>query len=69
MRVASTRTDRILGVHVLHAHASEQIAEAVLAMEFMASAEDVARTFHAHPSLSEVMKEAMLATDTRAIHN
>ena len=67
--LADTRTDRILGVHVLHAHASEQIAEAVLAMEFMASAEDVARTCHAHPSLSEVMKEAMLATDKRALHN
>ena len=67
--LADARTDRILGVHVLHAHASEQIAEAVLAMEFMASAEDVARTCHAHPSLSEVMKEAMLATDKRAIHN
>jgi dihydrolipoamide dehydrogenase len=66
--LADARTDRILGVHVLHAHASEQIAEAVLAMEFMASSEDVARTCHAHPSLSEVMKEAMLGTDKRAIH-
>ena len=66
--LADARTDRILGVHVLHAHASEQIAEAVLAMEFMASSEDVARTCHAHPSLSEVMKEAMLGTDQRSIH-
>ncbi len=67
--VADARTDRILGVHVIHAHASEQIAEAVLAMEFMAASEDVARTSHAHPSLSEVMKEAMLAVEKRAIHN
>ena len=66
--LADARTDRILGVHVLHAHASEQIAEAVLAMEFMAASEDVARTCHAHPSLSEVMKEAMLATDKRSLH-
>ncbi len=66
--LADERTDRILGVHVLHAHASEQIAEAVLAMEFMAASEDVGRTCHAHPSLSEVMKEAMLGTDKRSIH-
>ena len=66
--LADASTDRILGVHVIHAHASEQIAEAVLAMEFMASSEDVARTSHAHPSLSEVMKEAMLSVDKRAIH-
>jgi dihydrolipoamide dehydrogenase len=67
--LADAKTDRILGVHVIHAHASEQIAEAVLAMEFMAASEDVARTSHAHPSLSEVMKEAMLAVEKRAIHN
>jgi len=66
--LADAKTDRILGVHVIHAHASEQIAEAVLAMEFMAASEDVARTSHAHPSLSEVMKEAMLAVEKRAIH-
>ena len=66
--LADALTDRILGVHVIHAHASEQIAEAVLAMEFMASAEDVARTCHAHPSLSEAMKEAMLGVDQRSIH-
>jgi dihydrolipoamide dehydrogenase len=66
--LADAKTDRILGVHVIHAHASEQIAEAVLAMEFMAAAEDVARTCHAHPSLSEVMKEAMLGVDKRSIH-
>jgi dihydrolipoamide dehydrogenase len=66
--LADAKTDRILGVHVIHAHASEQIAEAVLAMEFVAASEDVARTSHAHPSLSEVMKEAMLAVEKRAIH-
>ncbi|MBL8384344.1 MAG: dihydrolipoyl dehydrogenase [Burkholderiales bacterium] len=66
--LADASTDRILGVHVIHAHASEQVAEAVLAMEFMAAAEDVARTCHAHPSLSEVMKEAMLGVDKRSIH-
>ena len=66
--LADAQTDRILGVHVIHAHASEQIAEAVLAMEFMAASEDVARTCHAHPSLSEVMKEAMLGVDKRSIH-
>jgi dihydrolipoamide dehydrogenase len=67
--LADAKTDRILGVHVIHAHASEQIAEAVLAMEFVAASEDVGRTCHAHPSLSEVMKEAMLAVEKRAIHN
>ncbi|MDB5803302.1 MAG: dihydrolipoyl dehydrogenase [Betaproteobacteria bacterium] len=67
--LADAKTDRILGVHVIHAHASEQIAEAVLAMEFVAASEDVGRTSHAHPSLSEVMKEAMLAVEKRAIHN
>ena len=66
--LADAATDRILGVHVIHAHASEQIAEAVLAMEFMATSEDVARTCHAHPSLSEVMKEAMLGVEKRSIH-
>ncbi|MFN0161368.1 MAG: dihydrolipoyl dehydrogenase [Burkholderiales bacterium] len=66
--LADAATDRILGVHVIHAHASEQIAEAVLAMEFVAASEDVARTCHAHPSLSEVMKEAMLGVEKRSIH-
>ncbi|MBL8377974.1 MAG: dihydrolipoyl dehydrogenase [Burkholderiales bacterium] len=66
--LADATTDRILGVHVIHAHASEQIAEAVLAMEFFAASEDVARTCHAHPSLSEVMKEAMLGVEKRSIH-
>jgi dihydrolipoamide dehydrogenase len=61
-------TDRLLGVHILGPHASELIAEAVVAMEFFASAEDIARIVHAHPTLSEAMHEAALATDKRTIH-
>jgi dihydrolipoamide dehydrogenase len=61
-------TDRILGVHIFGANASELIAEAVTAMEFQASTEDLARTVHAHPTLSEAMHEAALAVDGRAIH-
>jgi len=60
--------DRILGVHIVGPRASELIAEAVVAMEFSASAEDLARTVHAHPTLSEVVHEAALAVDNRAIH-
>jgi dihydrolipoamide dehydrogenase len=66
--VADARTDRVLGVHVLGPHASELIAEAVVAMEFGASAEDLARTCHAHPTLSEAVREAALAVDDRSIH-
>ncbi len=61
-------TDRILGVHILGPHASELIAEATLAMEFSASAEDLIHTIHAHPTLSEAMHEAALAVDNRALH-
>lgn len=61
-------TDRILGVHVLGARAGELIAEAAVAIEFGASGEDLARTCHAHPTLSEIVKEAALATQGRAIH-
>ena len=61
-------TDRILGVHILAPNASELIAEAVLAMEFDGSAEDIARTIHAHPTLAEAMHEAALASDQRALH-
>ena len=61
-------TDRLLGLHILGPHASEMIAEAVTAFEFSASAEDVARTVHAHPTLSETIKEAALAVDRRQIH-
>ena len=66
--LADDKTDRILGVHILGPSASELIAEAVLAMEYQASAEDLARTIHAHPTLSEAVREAALAVDGRAIH-
>ncbi len=66
--LAHATTDEILGVHVVNAHASELIAEAVVAMEFRASSEDIARIVHAHPTLSEVLHEAALAADSRALH-
>ena len=66
--LADKRTDRVLGVHILGADAGTMIAEAVLAMEFGASAEDIARTCHAHPTLNEAVKEAALAVDGRPIH-
>ena len=66
--LADARTDRILGVHVIGPMASELIAEAVLAMEFGASSEDIALVCHAHPSLSEAMKEAALAVDKRTLN-
>jgi dihydrolipoamide dehydrogenase len=58
----------VLGVHILGADAGTMIAEAALAMEFGASAEDIARTCHAHPTLNEAVKEAALAVDGRPIH-
>ncbi|MBI4290060.1 MAG: dihydrolipoyl dehydrogenase [Betaproteobacteria bacterium] len=66
--LADAKTDRVLGVHIICSHASELIAEAVMAMEFRASAEDIARICHAHPSLAEVMHEASLAVGKRALH-
>jgi dihydrolipoamide dehydrogenase len=66
--LADAKTDRILGVHILGPRAGELIGEAVVAMEFGASSEDLARTCHSHPTLSEVIKEAALAVDGRAIH-
>lgn len=66
--LADTATDRILGVHIIGANASELIAEAAVIMEFSGSAEDLARTCHAHPTLSEAVKEAALAVAKRAIH-
>jgi dihydrolipoamide dehydrogenase len=66
--VADARSDRVLGVHVLGPRASELIGEAVVALEFGASAEDIARTCHAHPTLSEAVREAALAVDGRSIH-
>jgi dihydrolipoamide dehydrogenase len=66
--LADSFSDRILGVHIIGAMASELIQQAVLAMAFSASSEDLARTIHAHPSLSEVIHEAALAVDKRTIH-
>jgi dihydrolipoamide dehydrogenase len=66
--LADAKTDEILGVHIIGPMASELIAEAVVAMEFKASSEDIARICHAHPSLSESMKEAALAVDKRTLN-
>jgi len=66
--LADANTDRVLGVHIIGANASELIAEGAVLMEFGGSAEDLARTCHAHPTLSEAVKEAALAVDKRAIH-
>ena len=66
--LADANTDRILGIHMIGPYVSELIAEAVVAMEFAASSEDIARIVHAHPSLSEVLHEAALGVDKRAIH-
>ena len=66
--LADATSDRILGVHIVGANASELISEAAVAMEFGAASEDIARICHAHPTLSEVMHEAALACDKRALH-
>jgi dihydrolipoamide dehydrogenase len=66
--LADAKTDHVLGVHLICADAGNMIAEAVLAMEFGASAEDIARTCHAHPTLPEAVKEAAMAVAKRAIH-
>jgi dihydrolipoamide dehydrogenase len=66
--LADAKTDRVLGVHIIGPTAGEMIHEAVIAMEFGASAEDIARSTHAHPTLSEAVKEAAMAVDGRAIH-
>jgi len=66
--LADAKTDRILGVHAIGGQASELIAEAVVAIEFGASSEDIARICHAHPSMSEAMREAALAVDKRALN-
>lgn len=66
--LAEAATDRVLGVHIIGPHAGELIAEAAAAMAFGASSEDIARTCHAHPTLSEALKEAALAVDGRALH-
>ncbi len=66
--LADAKTDEVLGVHIIGPQASELIAEAVTAMEFRAASEDIARICHAHPTLSEAMKEAALAVDKRALN-
>jgi dihydrolipoamide dehydrogenase len=66
--LADAETDRVLGVHIVGADAGNMIAEAAVAMEFGASSEDIARTCHAHPTLTEAVKEAALAVEKRALH-
>ncbi len=66
--LACKKTDKILGAHIIGPNAGTMIAELVLAMEYMASSEDVARTIHAHPTLNEAVKEAALATFSKALH-
>jgi len=67
--LADEKTDKLLGIHMIGPHAGDMIAEMVLAMEFGASSEDIARTCHAHPTYSEAIKEAALAVDKRPIHS
>jgi dihydrolipoamide dehydrogenase len=67
--LADAKTDRVLGVHIIGPRASDMIAEAVAVMEFSGSSEDIARTCHAHPTLSEAVKEAAMAVEKRAIHS
>ena len=66
--LADAKTDRVLGVHIVGADAGNMIAEAAVAMEFGASSEDIARTCHAHPTLTEAVKEAAMAVEKRSIH-
>ena len=67
--LADAETDKVLGAHIIGPHAGELIAEIGVAMEFGASAEDIARTCHAHPTFSEAVKEAALSVEKRAIHS
>ena len=67
--LAHADTDEILGMHIIGARAADMIAEAVIAMEFRESSEDVARSSHAHPTYTEAIKEACLAVDGRSIHS
>ena len=66
--LADAKTDRLLGVHIIGAHAGDLIAEAAVAMTFKASSEDLARCSHAHPTLSEILMEAAMAVEGRAVH-
>ena len=65
---ADKTTDRVLGIHIIASNAGEMIAEGVLALEYGASAEDIGRTCHAHPTMSEAFKEAAMATYDKPIH-
>ena len=66
--LTDSKTDKMLGIHIIASNAGEMIAEGVLALEYGASAEDVARTCHAHPTMSEAFKEACMAATDKAIH-
>lgn len=66
--LSDKKTDRVLGIHIIGPNAGEMIAEGVLAMEYGASSEDIARTCHAHPTLSEAFKEAAMAVYDKPIH-
>jgi len=66
--LADKKTDKILGIYIIGPRASDMIAEAAIAMEFGASSEDIARSFHAHPTLSEIVKEAAMSVDKWSIH-
>ena len=67
--IAEAATDRVVGMHVIHAHASDLIQEGVTTMEFHGAAEDIARIVHGHPTLSEVVREAALALDKRSLNS
>ena len=67
--IADAATDRVVGMHVIHAHASDLIQEGVTTMEFHGAAEDIARIVHGHPTLSEVVREAALALDKRSLNS
>ena len=66
--LADSKTDKVLGVHIIGPHSGDMIAEMAIAMEFGASSEDIARTCHAHPTHTEAIKEAALAVEKRPIH-
>jgi len=66
--LTDAKTDKMLGIHIIASNAGEMIAEGVLALEYGASAEDFARTCHAHPTISEAFKEACMAANDKAIH-
>lgn len=66
--LTDAKTDKMLGIHIVASNAGEMVAEGVLALEYGASAEDVARTCHAHPTMSEAFKEACMAATDKAVH-